>query len=335
VHRFTSYRWPTQRDYPIAAPHAPGIAAAFRASGFDVAHTHSPFTLGQLGRRWARRAAIPVLNTYHTLYEEYAHYAPFFPSGVARRFLRDLSRTYCNACDVVVAPTEPIRTVLREYGVQRPIHVIPTGLRLRPPVAVDPAFPRGQFGIPPTAPLLLYAGRLAKEKNLELLFSAFQRIAREAPKVWFLIAGGGPVEREAREMAQASGAGERIAFAGFVPPERMPLVYATSDLFLFSSLTDTQGLVLTEAKAAGVPAVAVNSCGPSVVVTDGLDGLLTANDPDDFAAAVLRVLSNPDLHGRMREAALQEAQRFSITATAAAYLNLYEELRAAAKPRSR
>ena len=328
VHRFPSYTWPTQRDYPIAAPISPGIGAAFGAARFEVVHTHSPFTLGQIGRRWARRAGIPVVTTYHTLYEEYAHYAPFLPPRAARRFLRDLSRRYCNACDAVVTPTEPIREVLREYGVHRPILVVPTGLRLRPPVPADPAFPRGALGIPSSAPLLLYAGRLAREKNLELLFAAFSRVAREAPEAWFLIAGGGPVEAEARKMAQASGAAARIVFAGFVPPERMELVYAAADLFLFSSLTDTQGLVLTEAKAAGVPAVAVNACGPGVVVTDGLDGFLTPNDPDAFAAAVLRILRNPDLHGAMCEAALREAQRFSITATAAAYERLYEEVRA-------
>lgn len=328
VHRFPSYTWPSQRDYPIATPYAPSIGAAFRAAAFEVIHTHSPFTLGQVGRRWARRAGVPVITTYHTLYEEYAHYAPFLPARAARRFLRDLSLRYCNACDAVVTPTEPIREVLREYGVHRPILVVPTGLRLRPPVPADPNFPRGELGVPAAAPLLLYAGRLAREKNLELLFAAFARVAREAPEAWFLIAGGGPVEAEARKMAQATGASERIVFAGFVPPERMALIYAASDLFLFSSLTDTQGLVLTEAKAAGVPAVAVDACGPGVVVTDGLDGFLVPNDADAFAAAVLRVLRNPELHAEMRAAALREAQRFSIAATAAAYERLYEEVRA-------
>jgi glycosyltransferase involved in cell wall biosynthesis len=105
----------------------------------------------------------------------------------------------------------------------------------------------------------------------------------------------------------------------------MPLVYAAADLFAFSSLTDTQGLVLTEAKAAGLPAVCVDSFGPATVVKDGVDGFLVPNDPDAFAAAVLRVLREPELRGHMREAALERAPLYSIEATAAAYEAVYEE----------
>ncbi|MFN3651936.1 MAG: glycosyltransferase family 4 protein [Armatimonadota bacterium] len=335
VLRFPSYRVPHQRDYPLAIPYSRRLHRAFAGSGFEVVHTHSPFALGQTGLRWARRHGVPVVTTYHTIYESYAHYAPYFPKAWVASFLRRLSRLYCDRCDVVAAPTAPIRDLLLEYGVRTPIHVVPTGLRLLPPAPPDPAFPRGRYGIPPDAPLALYAGRLAREKNLELLFAGFARVARELPVAWLLVCGSGPVEAETRRLAAATGAAERIVFTGFIPPEQMPPVYAAADVFAFSSLTDTQGLVLTEAKAAGLPAVAVDAYGPGQVVAHGEDGLLTAPDVEAWSDALLHVLRDPAVRSQMRKRALERARDFTIEATAARYEELYAEARERAGRRKR
>jgi glycosyltransferase involved in cell wall biosynthesis len=333
VHRFPSYRLPGHADYPIAFPLSPRHGRRFRAAPPEVVHTHSPFTLGQTALRWARRGGIPVVTTYHTLYVEYAHYASLVPRPLARGFLRRLSRAYCSACDAVVVPTAPIREVLREYGVTRPIHVIPTGLKLRPPVPPDPEFPRGALGIPEAAPLVLFAGRLAREKNLDLLLESFLRVREAVPDAWLLLAGSGPAEAETRARVGELGLGERVRFAGFVKPEEMPRVYAASDVFAFTSLTDTQGLVLTEAKAAGLPAVTVNAYGPAAVVKHQVDGILCSPSAVEIGAALGRVLTDPDLRARLSARALQEARGYGIEATAQAYLRLYEEVRAAARYR--
>ncbi|MBM3457104.1 MAG: glycosyltransferase family 4 protein [Armatimonadetes bacterium] len=335
VHRFPSYTWPHHPDYPLAIPIAPELRRRFHGQGYEVVHTHSPFVLGQTGMRWARRHGIPLVTTYHTLYVEYSHYAVGVPRRLARSYLRRLSRRYCDRCDAVAVPTEPIREVLLEYGVRRPICVIPTGLRLRPPVPRDPEFPRGRLGIPEAAQVVLFAGRLAREKNLELLFTGFERAAAEASDVYLLIAGEGPESAAARTRAAAGPAAGRIRFAGAVAPEQMGTMYAGADLFAFASLHDTQGLVLTEAKAAGLPAVAVASYGPATVVTDGVDGLLTDPDPVSFGNALLRLLRSPELCASMSRAALTEVRRFSIAATAAAYEELYGQARDEANARRR
>lgn len=327
VHRFPSYRLPGHSDYPIAFPLHGRLSRAFRSKPPEVVHTHSPFTLGQVARRWARRAGLPLVTTYHTLYVEYAHYAAGVPRPLARDFLRRLSRDYCGVCDAVVVPTAPIRDVLRDYGVKRPIHVIPTGLKLRPPAPPDPEFPRRALGIPPSAPLVLFAGRLAREKNLGLLLESFRRVLLRIPEARLLLAGSGPCEAETRAHAAALGLGERVTFAGFIAPDRMPRVYAASDVFAFTSLTDTQGLVLTEAKAAGLPVVSVDAYGPSAVVKHEVDGLLCAASADELAAAISRVLTDPDFRSRLARGALSEARAYGIEATAAAYTRLYEDLR--------
>ena len=323
THRFPSYSLPGHRDYPLAFPWSPCLYALFKTAGYDVVHTHSPFALGQTGLRWARRHGIRVVTTYHTLYVEYAHYARGIPAAVSRAFLQRLSRDYCNACDAIAVPTEPVREVLLEYGVRTPVHVIPTGLKLGPPHPRDPEF-RAGLGIPADASVVLFAGRLAEEKNLPLLIAAFDGVAQAAPDAWLLICGSGPAESDLRRRAGRSGAAERIVFAGSVQPERMPVVYAAADLFAFTSVTDTQALVITEAKAAGLPAVSVDAYGPGVVVKDGVDGLLVPNDADAFGAALRRLLTEPVLRARMAAAALADAQTFSIETTAARYEEIYE-----------
>src|SRR5688572_28159571 len=155
THRFPSYLWPGHADYPLAFPWSPRLHALFRTARYDVVHTHSPFALGQTGLRWARRHGIRIVTTYHTLYVEYAHYARGVPPPLSRAFLRRLSRDYCNACDAVAVPTEPVREVLLEYGVRTPVHVIPTGLKLGTRTSPDPAF-RAGLGIPEAASVILF-----------------------------------------------------------------------------------------------------------------------------------------------------------------------------------
>ncbi len=328
VHRFPSYSFPGHRDYPLAIPFSASIGRHFSKGAFDVVHTHSPFALGQVGRRWARRRGIPVVTTYHTLYVEYAHYAKAIPPTLSRAYLKALTRRYCNACDAVAVPTTPIQDVLLEYGVTRPIEVIPTGLKLQPPPPRDRGALRERWGIPIDAPLALYAGRLAQEKNLELLFASFARVARDVPEAWLLIAGDGPYRAACERMARGTDVGERIVFAGFVAPEEMPRVYASAEVFAFCSRTDTQGLVLIEAKAAGLPVVSVNAFGPTEVVSDGVDGFLVPDDPEAFGMALTSVLLNPGMGRTMSQAALREVQRFSIEETARRYLDLYRSVEA-------
>lgn len=325
IHRFPSYTWPSQPDYPLAWPLSPRVAAEFWNAQPEIVHTHSPFALGGAGRRWARRARIPILTTYHTLYVEYAHYSPL-PRAWSRAFLQWLSTAYCQSCDAVVVPTAPIREVLLGYGVTRPIHVIPTGLKLRAPTRPDPEFPRGRFGIPPEVPLVLFAGRVAREKNLSLLLESFARAQQAVPNAWLLIAGNGPAEGEAKQQAEKLPRGKQVVFAGFISPDDMPRVYAGADLFGFTSLTDTQGLVLTEAKAAGLPVVSVDAYGPGAVVKDGVDGVLCPPEAEPISQALVRLLTDSDLRAQMRENALVESRRFSIEATAAAYEAIYSEL---------
>jgi 1,2-diacylglycerol 3-alpha-glucosyltransferase len=329
VRRFASYRLPPEPEYPLAIPVSSALFREFTRLGFDVVHTHSPFALGQLGRRWARSAGIPTVTTYHTLYTEYTHYAPWFPQETARNIICGMSCRYCNRCQVVTVPTEPIREVLRGYGVTRPIEVIPTGVPFEARRAPGPAFPRQALGIPAGAPVVMYAGRLAREKNLGLLFRAFHGVLAAIPEAVLLLAGGGPWEEEARRLVRELDLDPSVRFAGVLDRERLGQCYADATVFGFPSLADTQGMVLVEAKAAGLPSVCVGVNGPAIVVRDGVDGLLVPDDETAFAAALLRVIREPGLRARLAAAGLEQAERFSVTAMAQRYEQVYEAARAA------
>ncbi len=326
VRRFLSYRLPPEPEYPIALPFSPTFAREFSRRGFDLVHTHSPFALGQLGRWWAARAGIPTVTTCHTLYTEYTHYAPWVPPGLGRACIRALTHVYCNLCQRVTVPTAPIREVLRGYGVRRGIEVIPTGVPFPEPRAADPSFPRGALEIAADAPVVLFAGRLAKEKNLGLLFRAFRQVLAAEPGAILLLAGTGPWEGEARRMVAQLGIEAAVRFAGVLDPERLGRCYADARVFGFPSLVDTQGMVLVEAKAAGLPSVCVGVNGPAIVVRDGVDGLLVTADDAAFATALLRLLREPGLRARLATACRADAERFSVATMARRYEAVYETL---------
>jgi len=202
--------------------------------------------------------------------------------------------------------------------------VIPTGVPFQEPLAPDPAFPRGALGIAADAPIVLYAGRLAREKNLGLLFGAFRRVCETEPRAILLLAGAGPWEAEARRMVKERGIGPSVRFAGLLDRESLARCYADATVFGFPSLVDTQGMVLVEAKAAGLPSVCVGEFGPAIVVRDGVDGLLVSNDEGLFAAALLRVLREPGLRAALSAAGRADAGRFSVAAMARHYEQVYE-----------
>jgi glycosyltransferase involved in cell wall biosynthesis len=170
----------------------------------------------------------------------------------------------------------------------------------------------------------MYAGRLAREKNLGLLFDAFRRLVAAEPQAILLLAGTGPWEPEARRMVVGLGIDTSVRFAGVLDRERLSRCYADAQVFGFPSLADTQGMVLVEAKAAGLPSVCVGVNGPAIIVRDGIDGLLVTNDADAFAAALRRVLQEPGLRMRLSRACRDDADRFSVATMAQRYEQVYQ-----------
>jgi glycosyltransferase involved in cell wall biosynthesis len=292
---------------------------------FDLVHTQAPFTMGRVGMRLARRYSIPLVTTNHTVYTEYTHYLPLLPSGLARRGIMWLMESYCNHCDYVVTPSESVRHLLESIGVSTPIRAVPTGPDEERRVERDSGFLRKEFNISPSAPLLLYAGRVAKEKNMEMLVDAFHLIHQEVPDAKLMIVGSGPHEEMTRHHVSSLNLTDHVIFTGFLSREQVSKCYADATAFLFASITDAQGLVVAEAMMQGLPAVATAAYGPAEWIDDGETGFLCQNDPNSMARYALRLIQNPELRQQMGHAAYEHASARSAPRCAEVMLDVYRE----------
>jgi len=308
IYRFPARPFVFYGTARIALPYSRRAARTFRS--LDVLHSHSPFSLGLVALAAGLRYHIPHVHTYHTYLSEYRHYIPH-PFRPPKKAAEDASAAFCNRCTVVTAPSTPIKNELLRYGVHRPIYILPFGVNLHlyenPPVWD----PRRELGVPPASPLFLYSGRLAKEKNLHFLLRAFARIRAREPRAVLALAGNGPEREKLVAQAEQDGLSDAVIFTGFLDHPRLVDLYKTADLFLFSSKTETQGLVLVEAMAGGTPAVAIGEMGVLDVVREGVNGILAPEDEETFASLALELLADRARYATLRQGALQSSQELS------------------------
>lgn len=309
VFRYPSIPAPTYPGFSLAVPFSRRLARIARDLRLDVVHAQHPFLLGVTARRLARRLGRPLVFTYHTRYEKYAHYVPLPQRLVAALAVR-LSCRFAQSADLVVAPSVSVAATLRARGVGAPIVVVPTGVPLArfSPGSREEA--RRALGVPDSARLCLYAGRLDREKSVEHVIQAFEPIVEAVPEARLLLVGQGSHAQALRHLAGRSRAHGLITFHGGVRREDLPPFYRAADLFLFASETETQGLVLAEAHACGLPAVAVRAPGVEEVVRDGESGLLTKPEPPQLAEAAIGLLLDPERRRAMGRTAraIAEAQ---------------------------
>ncbi|MBF0392260.1 MAG: glycosyltransferase [Alphaproteobacteria bacterium] len=312
-------------DFSVVLPVGPFLSSAIDAFQPGLVHAHHPFLLGGTALRVARRRGLPLVFTHHTMYERYTHYVPG-DSPALKRFAVTLSTSYANLCDAVVAPSESVAELLRRRGVRRPISVVPTGIDPARLAAGDGRGFRAAHGIAPGAHVVGHLGRLAPEKNLPFLTEAVTRFLERRRDAMFLVAGWGPSEETLAESFAEAGLADRLVLAGPIRPERVADAYAAMDVFAFASLSETQGLVLTEAMAAGVPVVALDAPGAREVVRDGRNGRLLApeSSPEVFAAALgWAAIADPTSLAREARAT---AARFTLERCAAKLLDIYRAL---------
>lgn len=264
---------------------------------FDLVHIQTPFVAHYHGVALGRRWGVPVIETYHTFFEEYLfHYVPFLPRRWLRALARRYSRTQGNSVAALVVPSSAMRDVLVGYGVRTPMHVIPTGIPIAAFGGGNGARFRERLGIAPATPLLLFVGRVAHEKNIGFLLRALELARREVPALELVIAGEGPALPALRRDAARLGLRRCVHFVGYLDRHAaLPDCYAAADAFVFASRTETQGLVLLEAMAAGLPVVSTAVMGTRDIVGPRRGALVPDDHEEAFAAAVVRLVRTPEL----------------------------------------
>lgn len=304
------------------------ISLQLSSRQYDVIHIHTPFVAQILGQKLNRLLRCPMVVTHHTHFEEYlSHYLPWLPGKWLRSLALSLARWQARQADAIVVPTESIRTLLRHYGIRKPLEVIGTGLPEDRYRRGDGCRFRQAHGIDPKRTMLLFVGRVAHEKNIDFLLYVLLAVRRSFPEVILVVAGEGPAREHLERLASRLDLSSQVRFVGYLDRrDTLQDCYAAGDVFVFASRTETQGLVLLEAMAAGTPVVALAELGTRDILQPDCGALIAPDEPTQFAAEVCRLLNDADLYSQLVAQAAEYARTWSADERARSLLNLYRKL---------
>jgi len=287
----------------------------------DIIHSHTEMGMGTLAIFAAKRLNVPHVHTYHTLYPEYVHY---LGKGkiISKKGAEKLSALYCNRCQTVIAPSQKIKELLWKYGVKKQIEVLETGIDLPLySVAKKDTF-RKKYGIDEKTKILLCVGRQGKEKGMDVILWA--HAAANIEKCLLVFVGDGPERPNLERMAKDLGIDKKVLFTGLLPYQEVVQAYAAADLFVFASVTETQGIVLLEAAASGLPIIAVNDSVVSQYVHPGQNGVLV-KDAKEMAKEIIKFFENPWEAAKMEKVSRQIAASYSIQNQTEKLLEIYRQ----------
>ncbi|HEX9331704.1 MAG TPA: glycosyltransferase [Anaerolineales bacterium] len=300
----------------------------------DVVHVHHPFLSGRLALNYCRRAQIPVIFTNHTRYDLYAQARlPLMPEEVSNGLLQAYLPDFCQAVDLVISPSRGMEKIMRQYGVESHIEVVPNGVDLLPFHQAQ-SLPRADFGFTDKDILLVYAGRIAPEKNLEFLIRSFAGISQVFQNVHLMIIGSGQKEHmeDITSLPHELGIGNRVRFAGMIPYDQLPSYLAMCDVFVTASVTEVHPLSVIEGMAAGLPVMGIDSPGVGDSVSDGETGLLATNDIASFTAKLTYLCMYNTLRKKMGYSAREASVQYDIERTTKIMLQHYIRLTQMTKP---
>jgi glycosyltransferase involved in cell wall biosynthesis len=297
-----------------------------RAEQYDIIHIQTPFVAHYLGIKLSRLLGIPCVETYHTFFEEYLfHYIPLVPKSLMRIIAKRFSRHQGNSLDGMVVPSNPMLNVLKNYGITTHSEVIPTGIEPASFVLGNREAFREKFSIPQHRPVLMFVGRVAHEKNIGFLLKVLARVRVEISDVLFVIAGEGPARLSLEQEVKERGLSDNVMFIGYLDRNtELNSCYRSADIFIFSSRTETQGLVLLEAMAQGVPVVSTAELGTRDVLKEGLGVWIAKEELEDFSKKVIRMLGNAELRDELGKAGREYAMGWSASKQAERMIDFYQ-----------
>jgi 1,2-diacylglycerol 3-alpha-glucosyltransferase len=292
---------------------------------FDIIHGHACGPISILGWELARLRRIPFIATYHTLWKYYRYYFPF---SFMRKphVLEKMSSIFGNQCDIVVAPTEKVKRELLSYGIHKPIRIIPNGIDIEKFSAQQQGFLHKKLSIPHKKKIILSVGRLGEEKSIDFLIHSFAAYAHSVRSDAVLVlVGEGKDKAKLESLAAESGILDRIYFTGAIAYTDMPQVYADADLFVFASQTETQGMVLLEALASGIPVLAVEDSAFVNIVKHNVNGMLVTKDTQLFASTMGNLLADMSTLTTFHKNAKNSVLAYSVENSTMSLESLYSE----------
>lgn len=314
--RFMSFKWVMSQ------------LEALRAEKYDIIHVQTPFVAHYLGIKLSALLGIPCIETYHTFFEEYLyHYVPFAPKSLMRYMAKRFSRHQGNRLSGMVVPSHPMLNVLRAYGIETKIEVIPTGLEPASFELGNRAVFRAQHDIEQERPVLLFVGRVAHEKNIGFLLKVLVKVKARIPDVLFVIAGEGPARKSLEVEVQKQGLTEQVKFIGYLNRlTELNSCYRAADMFIFSSRTETQGLVLLEAMAQGTPVVSTAELGTRDVLKEGQGVWIAKEDEGDFSEKITQLWAAEATRLKLGQLGRDYAQQWAAAKQAVRVAEFYQSM---------
>jgi glycosyltransferase involved in cell wall biosynthesis len=312
VYRYYSIPYQTEamREQRIAFPFSRSLFL-FHRFKIDIIHFHVPHIMGAYGLFLAWIWKIPAVHTYHTLFIKYTHYVSLRES-LTERAVKFISRQFCNRCVRIVAPSPELKHEISRYGIIPPIDVIPTGINFEPGRTVrdrESLFRR--YRLPREKKRLVFVGRFAKEKNIDLLLEILKELNMTSVGYHLLLIGDGPDRPHIESRIRLLKMEDTVTITGYIPRTGVFDLLQISDLLVFPSETETQGLVLLEAMAVGTPVVASDAMGAGDVLRDRRGGIAVRTEKKEFLCAILSLLGDPDLYEEKRRSGLEKAREWS------------------------
>ncbi|MDF1622475.1 MAG: glycosyltransferase, partial [Pseudohongiella nitratireducens] len=321
---------PGTKEFKVANIFTPRIWREVKQFAPDIIHVHHPFWLGWVGQLLGRMLRVPVIYTYHTRLEHYAHYVPL-PGPLFRNVVaHTMIRRFANRCNAVIVPTSSAEEYLRTIGVRRPVLVQPTGIEYQRFSEAIPASElqsmREQLGLSADKRVLVSISRLSKEKNIVFMFQAMKELRDRGCDFHLLVIGDGPDRRLLEDKIQELGLEEHITLVGSVPPPQMALYCQLGDIFVFTSRSETQGMVILEAMAAGLPVVAIRSSGIEDIVRHNYNGFKTASQMSQWVERVAMLIDDEALRTQLAGQAQSFASEYGIAPFTSSVVGLYDNV---------
>ncbi len=304
-----------------------------KARQCDLIHIQTPFAAHYAAKNAASKLGIPVISTYHTLFEEYLHhYLPYVPMRILRNMVRTFSRRQCNLLQAVVVPSTAMKNRLQGYNINVPLHILPTGISMNTFTEIEAGDFRSRHEISENRPVALFVGRVAHEKNISFLIESLQQAHKSNPDILLLIVGDGPAMADLKSQVRHLNLENSVKFTGYLDNKtELPQCYAAADIFTFSSRTETQGLVLLEAMAVGLPVLALSEVGTIDILKNKRGCLSPLDDVSDFGDEMARLLNRPELLLNMSAEAKVFAKEWSEDIMADRLVKLYTNVISDAK----
>lgn len=320
--------WFDPEDRLMSARRLRALRPRLAAADYDLIHIQTPFRAHRFGVALARQLGIPVIESYHTLFEAYGeHYLPWLPRSWLRAGARAFSRHQCNQVDAVIVPSLAMAQTLSTYGVLSPIHTLPTGLETAAFAPADGRRFRARLGLDDDVPLLLFVGRVAHEKSIDFLLHMLRALLPAQPRAQLAIVGDGPARESLERLGRRLDIADHLHWTGYLPRTVvLREAYQGADGFVFASQTETQGLVLLEAMAQGLPCVAVAAQGTCDLLEEGSGALIAPLHAEAFAARVAALLADGAWRSRLSSAAREHAAQWSAPAAARRLEQIYRGL---------